>query len=101
MPVVRTRSSHSGAFNQRLVLPLVIALVVLVGLIAVVSVVSGFDKTQGGEVAVIRNGGPLDNHKVRQVIEPASALTWTGLFSTAHKYPAQQRFYTITSDAGR
>jgi regulator of protease activity HflC (stomatin/prohibitin superfamily) len=102
MPVVRPKPPvHRGSFNRMLVLVTVVTVVALIGVVAVVSVVSGFAKTQGGEVAVIRNGGPLDNHKVRQVIEPASALTWTGLFSTAHKYPAQQRFYTITSDAGR
>lgn len=58
-------------------------------------------KTQGGEVAVIRNGGPLDNNRIRQIVPPASSLTWTGLFSVKHAYPAQQRFYTITSDATR
>jgi len=76
-------------------------LVVIAAITGVVMVATGFDKTQGGEVAVVRNGGPLDNHKIRQVIEPASSLTWTGLWSSSHKYPAQQRFYTITSDSGR
>ena len=59
----------------------------------------GFTSTQGGERAVVRNGGPLDNKKVRQIIEPASSLTWTGLFSDAHKYPASQRFLRISSNA--
>lgn len=59
----------------------------------------GWTKTQGGERAVVRNGGPFDNHKVRQIIEPASSLTWTGLFSDAHKYPASQRFLRISSNA--
>lgn len=57
-----------------------------------------FDKTTGGEIAVVRNGGPFDNNNIRQVIQPASSLTWTGWWSTTHKYPAQQRFYTITAD---
>jgi regulator of protease activity HflC (stomatin/prohibitin superfamily) len=73
-----------------------LALVVAV-LFGIIAVFTGFDRTQGGEIAVVRNGGPLDNHKIRQVIEPASSLTWTGMWSTSHKYPAQQRFYTITS----
>src|SRR5439155_1216690 len=30
-----------------------------------------------------------------------SRLPWTGWWSQVHKYPAQQRFYTITSEAGR
>src|SRR5215213_3815641 len=72
---------------------------VLVVVLALLVVVTGFDKTSGGEVAVVRNGGPLDNNRIRQVIQPASNLTWTGMWSQVHKYPSQQRFYTITSDA--
>jgi hypothetical protein len=64
-------------------------------------VASPFDRTAGGEVAVIRNGGPLDNRQFRQVIQPGSSLTYAGLFSQSHKYPAQQRYYTITSDPKR
>jgi regulator of protease activity HflC (stomatin/prohibitin superfamily) len=73
-------------------------LAVVIGLIVVAT---GFDKTSGGEVGVVRNGGPLDNNKIRQVIQPASNLTWTGFASSVHKYPSQQRFYTITSDDKR
>ncbi|MEA2373814.1 MAG: hypothetical protein QOD53_277 [Thermoleophilaceae bacterium] len=67
-------------------------------LIFVVGLLSSFDKTNGGEIAVVRNGGALDNHKVRQVIAPASGLTFTGMWSQVHKYPAQQRFYTISAN---
>ncbi|WP_197688077.1 SPFH domain-containing protein [Actinoplanes sp. SE50/110] len=70
-------------------------------MVALTAAFGGFDKTTGGEVGVVRNGGWFDNNRVRQVIQPASGLTWTGLYSTTHKYPAQQRFYTITSDARR
>jgi hypothetical protein len=69
--------------------------------ITLVSVISGFDKTSGGEVGVVRNGGWFDNQRIRQVIPPGSGLTWTGFFSTTHKYPAQQRFYTMTADPQR
>jgi regulator of protease activity HflC (stomatin/prohibitin superfamily) len=58
----------------------------------------GFTSTQAGERVVVRNGGPLDNKKVRQIIEPASELTWTGFFSDAHRYPATQRFLRISSN---
>src|SRR3954451_13335013 len=74
---------------------------VIVGLIVLVGIFGGLNRTSGGEVAVVRNGGPFDNHKVRQVIDPASGLKWTGWWSDVHKYPAQQRFYTITADSGR
>jgi len=90
------RADSAGRGPVRLVLS------ILGGMLAVVlvllAVVTGFDKTSGGEVGVVRNGGPLDNNKIRQVIQPASNLTWTGLWSSTHKYPSQQRFYTITSD---
>src|SRR5690606_19956359 len=66
----------------------------------VIGVAGGFERTSGGEVAVVRNGGPLDDNKVRQIIDPGSSVTWTGLWSQVHRYPAQQRYYTITSDAG-
>ncbi|WP_037600916.1 SPFH domain-containing protein [Streptacidiphilus rugosus] len=57
-----------------------------------------FDRTDGGQVAVVRNGGPFDDRNIRQVIQPASGLTWIGWYSESHKYPSQQRFYTITAD---
>ncbi|WP_055588392.1 SPFH domain-containing protein [Streptacidiphilus griseoplanus] len=72
---------------------LVVVIVALTGLLG------GFDRTDGGEVAVVRNGGMFDDRNIRQIIQPASGLTWTGLWSTSHKYPSQQRFYTITAAA--
>jgi hypothetical protein len=72
---------------------------IIVLIVTLVGVIGGFDKTSGGDVGVVRNGGWFDNNRIRQVIPPGSGLTWTGFFSTTHKYPAQQRFYTITSDA--
>jgi regulator of protease activity HflC (stomatin/prohibitin superfamily) len=73
----------------------------LIGLIVLIGIFHGLTKTNGGEVAVIRNGGPFDDHRIRQTIQPASPLTWIGFWSSVHDYPAQQRFYTITSVAGR
>jgi regulator of protease activity HflC (stomatin/prohibitin superfamily) len=80
-------------------LAVVAAAVVLI--VALVAVFSGFDKTSGGEVGVVRNGGPLDDNRIRQIIQPASGVVWTGMYSTMHRYPAQQRFYTITADSRR
>lgn len=76
-------------------------LAVLAALVAVVIALDSVTKTAAGEVAVIRNGGPLDNNLVRQIVPPASSVTWTGLFSTAHRYPATQRFYKISADPKR
>ncbi len=60
---------------------------------------SSFERTSGGEVAIVRNGGPFDNNKIRQYIPEASDRTWTGLWSSTHKYPSSQRFYKISSNA--
>ncbi|WP_433224111.1 SPFH domain-containing protein [Microtetraspora malaysiensis] len=79
-------------------------LAVIVAIVAAVPTVigafGGFERTGGGEVAVIRNGGLLDDNRVRQIIEPGSSVTWIGWWSQVHRYPAQQRYYTITSSGG-
>jgi len=76
------------------------------GLAAVVGVIAAFlgvftfanatDTTDAGQVAVVRNGG-LANNDVRAILQPASGLSWTGYFSSSRKYPAQQRYYTISA----
>lgn len=75
------------------------------GLIVVLSLFSSFvnawDRTDAGEIAVVRHGGWFGDRNIRAVIDPSSALHWTGMWGIVHKYPAQQRFYTITADAGR
>ena len=73
----------------------------IVLLFALGSVHSSFAKTAAGQIGVVRNGGPLDNNRIRGVLEPGSGLHWIGFRSHVHKYPSQQRFYTITSDPGR
>jgi regulator of protease activity HflC (stomatin/prohibitin superfamily) len=81
-----------------------VALMIIASLVAVAVLVGGFGglrSTGGGEAAVVRDGGPFDDNRVRQVIDPGSGLTWTGWWSSVHAYPAQQRFYTITADARR
>ncbi|MGP4024877.1 SPFH domain-containing protein [Actinomadura sp. 3N407] len=78
---------------------MIAVLLVVVGGPTLSALFGGFERTSGGEIAVIRNGGFFDDNKIRQVIDPASGRVWIGLYSQVHKYPAQQRFYTITSDA--
>lgn len=50
---------------------------------------------QSGEVGVVRNGGPFDNHNIRGIIHNGSGYTWTGFGSSVHYYPTsqQQRYY--------
>lgn len=97
IPPVGSRGGGGGR-RRRILLAVTSAIVIIFG---VNGVMSSLTKTASGEVAVVRNGGPLDNNRIRRVIAPASPLTWVGLFSTTHRYPAQQRFYTITGDATR
>ncbi|HEU4422204.1 MAG TPA: SPFH domain-containing protein [Pilimelia sp.] len=70
-------------------------------LVTLIVLGNGYGKTGGGEIGVVRNGGWFDNNRIRQVVQPGSGLTWIGLWSTMHRYPAQQRLYTITSDPER
>src|SRR4051794_15869371 len=49
-------------------------LVLVLGLIAL----SSLSRTGPNEVGVVYNGGPLDKKTQRQLIPPASGLTWTG-----------------------
>jgi regulator of protease activity HflC (stomatin/prohibitin superfamily) len=63
-----------------------------------------FERQPLGYVGVVRNGGPLDNRQVRQILLPGQRVTFTGLFSQApHNYPSTRslRSYTITADAAR
>lgn len=87
--------------SRRVRVVLVAVVLVILTFFAMPALTSSFTKTQGGEIAVIRNGGPLDDNRIRQVVPPASSITWIGMYSVKHTYPAQQRFYTITADRSR
>ncbi|GAA1979726.1 SPFH domain-containing protein [Catenulispora subtropica] len=77
----------------------------LAGLITALSLFSSFidawDRTDAGEIAVVRHGGWFGDRNIRSIIDPSSSLRWTGMWGVVHKYPAQQRFYTITAAANR
>jgi hypothetical protein len=74
------------------------------GVIAVLSIVllefNSYSRTDGGTVMVIRNDGPLDDTKIRQVLPINSPRERTGWFSTEHPYFAQGRYYWTTGDPG-
>lgn len=83
---------------------LAVGIPTLVALLIVVTAVSGsFTRPEAGQIGVVRNGGPLDNRNIRQILPAGSGTTWIGWQSNAHFYPAAfvQRYYTITSDAKR
>ena len=67
----------------------------VVGVLALVALAGGFSTPEGGEIGIVRNGGPLDDRNIRSVIPEGSGNTWTGLFSSTRYYPAasQQRIY--------
>lgn len=73
-----------------------IALFIVLFLLAAIFTGLPFSKVGPGEVAVIRNGG-LAANEVRAVLQPAGPYKFVGWFHSGHKYPASQRFYTITS----
>lgn len=64
---------------------------------------SGLTRTGPTEVALIRNGGPLDSKDIRTVKPPEAAYSVNGMWSEVRKYIAsnEQRFYTITTDPDR
>ena len=91
--------SHVAARRAATAVLAVMGVLILIG-------VSGvkFARQPLGYVGVVRNGGPLDNRQVRQILLPGSRITYTGLFSQApHQYPSIRslRTYTITADARR
>jgi len=55
---------------------------------------------EGGQIQVIRNGGPWDNHNIREIVCPGSGNSWIGVMSEAHGYPASdsQRTYKFSND---
>lgn len=63
---------------------------VAAGVISVLAVIlfvlfafSGFGlaRMDAGHVGVVRNGGPFDDRNIRQVLQPAQSITWTGWLS--------------------
>jgi regulator of protease activity HflC (stomatin/prohibitin superfamily) len=77
----------------------VMAVLMLVAISAV-----KFARQPLGYVGVVRNGGPLDNRGVRQILEPGSRIQFIGLFSQApHDYPSVRslRTYAVTADPKR
>ena len=73
---------------------------VLASLTLLVAGTGCWDRPEAGKISVVRNGGPLDDRGIREVLPPGEGNSWTGLFSTEHEYPSStvQRFYTITAD---
>lgn len=71
----------------------------IVGLVVVILLMmaSPFTQTNGGEYAVVRNGGWFDDRSVQQVIPPGSGMTPSGFWSTVHRYPSTQRNFVVSA----
>jgi regulator of protease activity HflC (stomatin/prohibitin superfamily) len=92
------QSARTG--NAMVIAALTVGVIVAIALVVVAfGWVMAFERTKGGEVAIVRNGGLLDNNKIRGYIPEASDRTNVGLWSSVHKYPSQQRFYKLSSNA--
>ena len=94
LPVHPPAGRRSGL---RILIGLVVVLVVVIGAVVPgIAFAAGFTKADGGHVVVVRNGGPFDDNSIRQVIQPNSSLTSTGLFSAEHPYPSTQRNFKVS-----
>lgn len=77
-------------------LAVVLSLAVIIFAIVPAAVAAfSFSKTDGGHVAIVRNGGPFDDNTIRQYMPASSGITYTGIYSSVHTYPAQSRYYDI------
>jgi regulator of protease activity HflC (stomatin/prohibitin superfamily) len=80
-------------------------LAALIGLALIVGISGArFARQPVGYVGVVRNGGPLDDRTIREVLLPGERLKWIGFFSESpHQYPASNvnRTYTVTSNPKR
>lgn len=71
---------------------------VIVGFPVLFGFLGSWNNVDAGHVAVLRNGGMFSDSNVRGFLDPASSLSYTGIWSTEHVYPAQQRTYTISAN---
>jgi hypothetical protein len=74
---------------------LIATALVIFGLVAMIA--SPLTGTDGGTVAVVRNGGWFDTKDVRQIIQPGSSPQFSGWWSTVHRYPSTQRNFKVSS----
>lgn len=86
----------SNAFVVGVIAAILIGIILLAG---GCGAAKGLRSPGAGEIGVVRNGGPFDKKDIRQILPPASGLTYTGLYSTVHYYPANQRNYIIAANS--
>lgn len=57
-----------------------------------------YASTTPGQVAVVRNDGPMASKTIRTILGPGHGATYVGYWTKVHFYPAAQSSYTITDD---
>ena len=87
----------AGQLTRQIVAGTIGGIAVIVGLSVGCAAIGSFDTIDAGHIAVLRNGG-FANQNIRGFLTPGSGMTFTGLYSTEHIYPAQQQVYTISAD---
>lgn len=92
-----SQSLTVGQVARRVVGGSIAGIATIVGISVGFAAIGSFDTIDAGHIAVLRNGG-FANQNIRGFLSPGSGMTWTGLYSTEHIYPAQQQVYTITAD---
>jgi hypothetical protein len=73
----------------------------LVFLIVGVPWIGAFNSTDAGHIAIVRAGGAFGGNNIIGILDPSHSSTNTGIYTTLHYYPAQQRTYTISGDPGQ
>lgn len=76
-----------------------LGVLIVLALIIATTTTGCYSKPASGEIGVVRNGGPFDNHQIRQIIENGAGNTWVGVSSETHYYPVhtQQRTFSVKS----
>lgn len=99
----KTFWTYEGQYGDRYPRPSRVVPLVALGLFALIVACMGFmslESSPSDRVTVCRNGGPFDDNRVRQIIDPGEGPTLTGLNTDCFSYPVSTRIYTASSDDG-
>jgi regulator of protease activity HflC (stomatin/prohibitin superfamily) len=80
------------------VVAVIVVFALVVGLVSLIMwQTHSYGSTDGGHVAIVRNGGPFDNTQIRGVLPANSGRSNIGYDSSMHNYPTSQRYFTISA----
>lgn len=90
--------SDRGSASLTAIIVAIVVIVIVALIVGAVNLFGGWDRVDGGHVAVIRNGGSFNNANCKGVLLPGSGRQKVGITTHVHKYPSNQRFYTVAAD---